>query len=139
MIRYLTALKNLFSKSKKIEDVQPEQELPDSYIAKDECSATIEFRLDRFTGDFNILVDINQTDEDTSQTLGLLLHLLNTGSLRAFFTEAYSNWAGDDADRQQFLANMYLSWLSNEESFSDDYEKLAVKPSRVFGLNSQEL
>ena len=138
MIRYLTAVKNLFSKTQKIEDVEPEQELPDSYIAKDECSANIEFRLDRFTGDFNILVEVNQTDEDTSETLGLLLHLINTGSLKGFFTEAYSNWAGDDVDRQEFLTNMYLSWLRNEETFSDEYEKLAVKPSSVFGLNNQQ-
>ena len=87
MIRYLTAVKNLFSKTHKIEDVEPEQELPDSYIAKDECSASIEFRLDRFTGDFNILVEVNQRDEDTSETLGLLLHLINTGNLKGFFTE----------------------------------------------------
>lgn len=138
MIRYLTAVKNLFSKKHKIEDVEPEQELPDSYIAKDECSANIEFRLDRFTGDFNILVEVNQTDEDTSETLGLLLHLINTGSLKGFFAEAYSNWAGDDVDRQEFLTNMYLSWLRNEETFSDEYEKLAVKPSSVFGLNNQQ-
>jgi|TARA_B100000085_G_C18540675_1_gene511782 hypothetical protein len=138
MIRYLTAVKNLFSKTHKIEDVEPEQELPDSYIAKDECSANIEFRLDRFTGDFNILVEVNQTDEDTSETLGLLLHLINTGSLKGFFAEAYSNWAGDDVDRQEFLTNMYLSWVRNEETFSDEYEKLAVKPSSVFGLNNQQ-
>lgn len=138
MIRYLTAVKNLFSKTQKIEDVEPEQELPDSYIAKDECSANIEFRLDRFTGDFNILVEVNQTDEDTSETLGLLLHLINTGSLKGFFAEAYSNWAGDDVDRQEFLTNMYLSWVRNEETFSDEYEKLAVKPSSVFGLNNQQ-
>ena len=138
MIRYLTAVKNLFSKTHKIEDVEPEQELPDSYIAKDECSANIEFRLDRFTGDFNILVEVNQTDEDTSETLGLLLHLINTGSLKGFFGEAYSNWAGDDVDRQEFLTNMYLSWVRNEETFSDEYEKLAVKPSSVFGLNNQQ-
>ena len=138
MIRYLKAVKNLFSKTHKIEDVEPEQELPDSYIAKDECSANIEFRLDRFTGDFNILVEVNQTDEDTSETLGLLLHLINTGSLKGFFAEAYSNWAGDDVDRQEFLTNMYLSWVRNEETFSDEYEKLAVKPSSVFGLNNQQ-
>ena len=70
--------------------------------------------------------------------MGLLLHLINTGNLRGFFTEAYSNWAGDDADRQEFLTNMYLSWLRNEETFSDEYEKLAVKPSSVFGLNNQQ-
>ncbi len=138
MIRYLTAVKNLFSKTHKIEDVEPEQELPDSYIAKDECSANIEFRLDNFTGNFNKLVEVNQTDEDTSETLGLLLHLINTGSLKGFFAEAYSNWAGDDVDRQEFLTNMYLSWVRNEETFSDEYEKLAVKPSSVFGLNNQQ-
>ncbi len=91
-----------------------------------------------FPGDFNILVEVNQTDEDTSETLGLLLHLINTGSLKGFFAEAYSNWAGDDVDRQEFLTNRYLSWVRNEETFSDEYEKLAVKPSSVFGLNNQQ-
>jgi hypothetical protein len=139
MIRYLKSIKKLFSKAKKTEDTEPETELPENYIAEDECSAIIELRLDKYTGDFNIVVLVEQIDRDTSDTLGLLLYLLNSGGLKAFFTEAYGNWAEGDKEKEEFLSSLYMSWLQNEESFSDDYEKLAVKPSRVFGLNSQEL
>tara|TARA_R110002020_G_scaffold201083_2_gene403594 strand:+ start:1003 stop:1416 length:414 start_codon:yes stop_codon:yes gene_type:complete len=134
MIRYLKAIRSLLSRKKPENneiDMQPEE-----FISDDDCSASIEIRLNRVSGDFNVVVSVQDLDNDTSDTLGLLLYLLNSGNLKEYFTEAYSNWADDDTTRVSFLHDMYLRWLGAEDSFTDEYDKLAVKPSSVFGLNS---
>jgi hypothetical protein len=134
MKRYLKAIRSLFSREKPENDeidMQPEEFIPD-----DDCSASIEIRLNRVSGDFNVVVGVQDLDNETSETLGLLLFLLNSGNLKEYFTEAYGNWAQDDGVRISFLHDMYLKWLGAEDSFKDEYDKLAVKPSNVFGLNS---
>ena len=139
MIRYLKTILSLFSKS----DPEPEPEKEDDtgsvgYILDDDCSAHIEIRLNRVSGDFNVVVSVQNLDDNTSETLGLLLSLLNSGNLKEYFTDAYSNWAQDDQDRVFFLHSMYLRWLEAEDSFKDEYDKLAINPSNVFGLNPQD-
>ena len=57
---------------------------------------------------------------------------------RGLYQMAYGNWALSDSERIAFLHEMYLKWLSTEDSFKDEYDKLAINPSNVFGLNSQE-
>jgi hypothetical protein len=116
MIRYLKAIRSLFSRKKPENDeidIQSEE-----FISDDDCSASIEIRLNRVS-------------------LGLLLFLNNSGNLKEYFTEAYGNWAQTDSKRISFLHNMYVKWLDSEDSFTDEYDKLAVKPSSVFGLNPQ--
>ena len=134
MIRYLKAVRSLFSRK------EPENEeldmQPEEFISDDDCSANIEIRLNRVSGDFNIVVSVQDLDNETSETLGLLLFLLNSGNLKEYFTEAYSHWAQDDSVKISFLHDVYLRWLGAEDSFKDEYDKLAVKPSNVFGLNS---
>ncbi len=136
MIRYLKAIRSLFSKN----EPEPENDISDThkdFISDDDCSENIEIRLNRVSGDCNVVVSVQDLDDKTSETLGLLLFLLNSGNLKEYFTEAYSNWAHADSERTSFLHNVYLKWLGAEDSFEDEYDKLAVKPSNVFGLNSQ--
>ncbi len=133
MVRYLKAIRSLFSRKKPEIDKQSEE-----LISDDDCSANIEIRLNRVSGDFNVVVSVQDLDNETSETLGLLLYLLNSGNLKEYFTEAYGNWAYDDTERVSFLHDMYLKWLKAEDSFADEYDKLAVNPSNVFGLNSQD-
>ena len=138
MIRYLKAIRSLFSK----QEIEPEDDLIDTQeeglISDDDCSALIEIRLDRVSGDFNVVVSVQDLDDETADTLGLLLFLVNSGNLKEYFTEAYGNWALSDSKRIDFLHDMYLKWLSAEDSFKDEYDKLAINPSNVFGLNAQE-
>jgi hypothetical protein len=138
MIRYLKAIRSLFSK----QEIEPDDDLIDTQeeglISDGDCSALIEIRLNRVSGDFNVVVSVQDLDDDTADSLGLLLFLLNSGNLKEYFTEAYGNWALSDSERIAFLHEMYLKWLSAEDSFKDEYDKLAINPSNVFGLNSQE-
>ena len=140
MIRYLKAIRSLFSKKEpEIEeaDTQEEESVPEEFISDDDCSANIEIRLNRVSGDFNVVVSVQDIDDKTAETLGLLLFLLNSGNLKEYFTEAYGNWAHSDGIRIAFVHDMYLKWLEAEDGLGDEYDKLAIKPSNVFGLNSQ--
>tara|TARA_R110000751_G_scaffold179755_3_gene286103 strand:+ start:565 stop:978 length:414 start_codon:yes stop_codon:yes gene_type:complete len=135
MIRYLKAIRSLFSKKAPEGDTVDIQ--GEGFISDDDCSANIEIRLNRVSGDFNVVVSVQDTDDKTAETLGLLLFLINSGNLKEYFTEAYGDWALADSERVNFLHEMYLKWLSAEGNFEDEYDKLAVNPSNVFGLNSQ--
>tara|TARA_Y100000310_G_C20204522_1_gene588453 strand:+ start:60 stop:479 length:420 start_codon:yes stop_codon:yes gene_type:complete len=136
MIRYLKAIRSLFSKKELEPEIEEIDAQAEEFISDDDCSANIEIRLNRVSGDFNVVVSVQDLDDETADTLGLLLFLINSGNLKEYFTEAYGNWAYSDGARTTFLHNMYLKWLGAEESFTDEYDKLAVKPSNVFGLNS---
>ena len=136
MIRYLKAIRSLFSKQAPEGDTVDIQE--EGLIPDEDCSAKIEIRLNRISGDFNVVVSVQDLDDSTADTLGLLLFLINSGNLKEYFTEAYGNWALSDSERVNFLHEMYLKWLSAEDSFKDEYDKLAINPSSVFGLNAQD-
>jgi len=135
MIRYLKAIRSLFSKKAPEGDTVDAQ--GEGFISDEDCSANIEIRLNRMSGDFNVVVSVQDLDDDTAETLGLLLFLINSGNLKEYFTEAYGNWALSDSERVSFLHEVYLKWLSAEDSLKDEYDKLAINPSNVFGLNSQ--
>lgn len=137
MIRYLKTILSLFSKNKP-EPEKEEESQSGGYILDNECSANVEIRLNRVSGDFNVVVSVQDLDDETAETLGLLLSLINSGNLKEYFTDAYSSWAQNDQVRISFLHNMYLKWLEAEDSFKDEYDKLAINPSNVFGLNSQD-
>ena len=135
MIRYLKAIRSLFSKKAPEGDTVDTQ--GEGFISDEDCSANIEIRLNRMSGDFNVVVSVQDLDDSTADTLGLLLFLINSGNLKEYFTEAYGNWALSDSERVSFLHEVYLKWLSAEDSLKDEYDKLAINPSNVFGLNSQ--
>ena len=99
---------------------------------EEDCACRVELRLDKEKGDFNVVVDINDQSATTAESLGLLMYLLNSGGLSEYITSAYQSWAGQSIERQAFVGEVLLSWISNKESFSEEYDRLAVKPSEVF-------
>tara|TARA_R100001129_G_scaffold24500_1_gene15814 strand:+ start:552 stop:953 length:402 start_codon:yes stop_codon:yes gene_type:complete len=130
MIRYIKYLKGLFSESKNSET--DEAEGLSNYIKEEDCACRIELRLDKENGDFNVIVDIKDESSATAESLGLLMYLLNSGGLSEYITSAYQSWAGENIERQGFAGEVLFSWISNKESFSEEYDRLAVKPSEVF-------
>lgn len=131
MRRYFKAIKSIFQKNQDevIEDA--------SYIPDEESSATIEIKVEKNTGDFNLTVEVVDVSDDTAEVLGLLLYFLNSGGLSSYFTSAYSNWSGEDPKREQFLTQVYYHWLKGKGDFETEYDKLAVNPSHVFNFNSE--
>jgi hypothetical protein len=138
MRAYINAIKRLFSRSSQNEENSEESSDSVDYIEEESLSALIEIRLDKKTGNFNILVDAEDMSDESAQTLGLLLYMINTGSLYDFFVEAYAKWAHDDPEKTNFFSKVMINLLASEESFSTNYEKLAVSPEEVFGLYNKE-
>jgi len=64
--------------------------------------------------------------------------MLNGGQLAPYFTQAYQNWCSDDYGRQIFVSNMLINWLESSDSFSSEYDNVAVKPSQVFNFPTKE-
>jgi hypothetical protein len=138
MRAYINAIKRLFSRPSQDEEISDEDDYGVEYIDKESLSALIEIRLNKETGDFNILVDAEDMSDDSAQTLGLLLYMINTGSLYDFFVEAFGKWSYDNPEKTKFFSKVMINWLASEESFSTNYEKLAVTPEEVFGFFNKE-
>ena len=131
-MRYFKILKNFIKKNK--EEEYEEESIQDDqmYVSDDDVSATIEIRLDSQTGDFNVVVGVNEVDLDCSKNLGLVLYMLNSGHLSEYFTQAYQNWSEGDEARQVFIKDLFLNWIINKEAYSEKKDKLAIAPADVF-------
>ena len=97
-----------------------------------DASATIEIRLDSNTGDFNIVVGVDEISNECSRNLALILYMLNSGNLSEYFTDAYENWCQNDTKKQLFVEDLFLNWIINKDTYSENKEKLAIRPADVF-------
>ena len=102
------------------------------YVSDNDVSATIEIRLDSQSGDFNVVVGVNEVDLECSKNLALVLYMLNSGNLSEYFTQAYENWCEGDASRQAFTKDLFLNWIINKETYSEKKDKLAIARADVF-------
>jgi len=77
-MRYFKILKNFIKKNKEEEQYEEESvQDHEMYVSDDDVSATIEIRLDSQTGDFNVVVGVNEVNLDCSKNLALVLYMLN--------------------------------------------------------------
>ena len=131
-MRYFKILKNFIKKDKGQEPEEHPVEDHEMYVSDNDVSATIEIRLDSQSGDFNVVVGVNEVDLECSKNLALVLYMLNSGNLAEYFTQAYENWCEGDASRQAFTKDLFLNWIINKETYSEKKDKLAIAPADVF-------
>ena len=93
-------LKSFFTKSKVEEKINS---IEDDEMYVSEASATIEIRLNSKTGDFNIVVGVDEVSDECSKNLALILYMLNSGNLSEYFTDAYQDWSVSDIERRLLL------------------------------------
>ena len=72
-MRYFKTLKNFFKKNKDNEEEVDGIESDEMYVS--DASATIEIRLDSNTGDFNIVVGVDEISNECSRNLALILYM----------------------------------------------------------------
>ena len=113
-MRYFKILKNFIKKDKGQEPEEHPVEDHEMYVSDNDVSATIEIRLDSQSGDFNVVVGVNEVDLECSKNLALVLYMLNSGNLSEYFTQAYENWCEGDASRQAFTKDLFLNWIINK-------------------------
>ena len=129
-MRYFKTLKNFFKKNKDNEEEVDGIESDEMYVS--DASATIEIRLDSNTGDFNIVVGVDEISNECARNLALILYMLNSGNLSEYFTDAYENWCQNDTKKQLFVEDLLLNWIINKDTYSENKEKLAIRPADVF-------
>ncbi len=122
-------LKSFFTKSKVEEKINS---IEDDEMYVSEASATIEIRLNSKTGDFNIVVGVDEVSDECSKNLALILYMLNSGNLSEYFTDAYQDWSVSDIERRLFVEDLFLNWILNKETYSESKDRLAIKPADVF-------
>ena len=132
-------LKNILSKIfyRKNKE-EPKNEEDEYLIPEKRIGASITITLDPESADFNVIVAIDDTSDQCAFTLGSLLGMLNKGEMSPYFTQAYHSWCGEDHKKQMFISKVLLNWLESRDSFSSEYENVAVKPSQVFNFPTRE-
>lgn len=118
---------------------EPKNEEEDEHLIPEKrIGSIITITLDPESADFNVIVDINDTSDSCAFTLGSLLGMLNSGEMSPYFTQAYHSWCDGDYEKQLFISKVLLNWLESRDSFSSEYENVAVKPSQVFNFPTKE-
>lgn len=133
-------LKKILSKffTKKEKEDTEHQDESEFLIKEENIGASITITLNAQTADFNVIVDISEMSDECSFTLGSLLGMLNNGELSTYFTQAYQSWCSEDYDKQAFIGKVLYHWLDANNSFSSEYDNVAVKPSQVFNFPMKE-
>tara|TARA_R110000787_G_scaffold231297_1_gene338718 strand:+ start:548 stop:949 length:402 start_codon:yes stop_codon:yes gene_type:complete len=131
MRNYINALKGLFKKTDKEEEVLPSE----SYIQDEDLSCLVTLRIDVATGDFNVIVDHADTSPEAASVVGLVLYLLNSGKLSSFFVEAYDFWNEDCPEKVSFTNNIMEQWIASVKLYEGEKkDDLAIRASDVFSV-----
>lgn len=116
-----------FNKKEKAPEEEPNLEYP---------SGKMLFTWDGASGDFNIMLDVHEVDDDSSDTLGLLLYHIDNGDLTTLFIKAIKYWAEENQGSEEYARKVLATWQASIElaQISSKEEELAIDPSQVFNL-----
>jgi hypothetical protein len=137
LIRYIGTI---FSKKNN----QPEEPVfvPDEY-PEIENSGSITFYWDSKSGDFQVLTEVEDHSESSSEVLGMLLSYISEGHMRGFLIQSLKLWAEGSEDVEkgdEFYINTLKVWsMMNElEKANDDPEAPLISPVDVFRLSRRD-
>jgi hypothetical protein len=92
------------------------------------------------TGDFCVKMDVKEDNQDSAETLGLLLFHLDNGDLTETLIKSVTYWA-EDSEGSTFAKKVLSSWYVAEEQMrvaikevASGEDILAIDPSEVFNL-----
>jgi len=131
LLRYFKSL----TKSKK--KASPAPDSPDL----SNVSGCVKFFWDSQTGDFNVILDVDEETDTSAEILGMLMCYISEGHMGPFLTESLSLWC-DSPDKMEFYTNVLKMWnvmrdLQEEEQRSLEDRPL-IDPSDVFRFKSNE-
>ena len=114
-----------------------EQQLEPEEDLKDACAKfVILFRED---GEFTIGSDFFRYDDEAIEISGMMLHMINSGTLAEYFIQSLKAWAEGHIEKEAFAKEVVKEWKKTfddnvEQDLSSGQNKLAIDPSDVFGL-----
>ena len=99
----------------------------------------------REDGEFAVASEFMRQDKDVSDISGVLLHMINSGTLADYFVKSLKAWAEGDTEKESFAREVIKEWKKlfyeqneNEIKNLKTNSSLAVDPSEVFGLKRIE-
>tara|TARA_R110002051_G_scaffold32786_4_gene73944 strand:- start:5758 stop:6177 length:420 start_codon:yes stop_codon:yes gene_type:complete len=132
-IRYIGSIFN-----KKNIDAEPPEEWPTN-----SPSGSITFSWDSESGDFQVLTNVEDYSESSSEVLGMLLSYVSEGHMRGFLLESLKLWASeteDEGESEHFYMDAIRIWnMMNElDAESNSSESPLISPIDVFRLSRRD-
>jgi len=98
-------------------------------------SGCINFFWDSQTGDFNVILSVEDDTEMSSEILGMLLCYISEGHMTQFLAESLKCWC-DSPSKMEFYTNVLKTWNIMRElqkkELNDSEERPLISPADVF-------
>lgn len=127
LIRYI---KSIFVKKNTEKD-------PESSEGLLEGSGSLTFLWDSATGDFHVMTEVYDWNEDSSEVLGMLLSYISEGHMSPYMVQSLKLWASENADIDEtndFYTNTLKVWsmMNDFGQVSDQKDSPVISPMDVF-------
>lgn len=104
-------------------------------------SGCVNFFWDSKTGDFNVILDVDEETTTSAEVLGMLMCYISDGHMAEFLAESLKHWC-DSPDKMEFYTNSLKMWnvmrdLQEEERKREEDAPL-IAPSDVFRFKGRE-
>jgi len=101
----------------------------------DSVSGCVKFFWDAQTGDFNVILNVEDPTEMSSEILGMLMCYISQGHMTPFLAESLELWC-DSPDKMEFYTNTLKTWNImkglQEEQRAVSEEQPLIHPADVF-------
>jgi len=123
--------------------IKPKKEPPPASVSSDldHISGCINFFWDSETGDFNVILDVDEETNTSAEVLGMLMCYISDGQMTQFLTDSLRYWC-DSPEKMKFYTNTLKMWnvmreLQEEERRREEDAPL-IAPSDVFRFKGSE-
>jgi hypothetical protein len=131
LLRYLKSL------------VKSKKKAPPASVSPDlsHVSGCINFFWDSKSGDFNVILDVDEETSTSAEVLGMLMCYISEGHMADFLAESLRHWC-DSPEKMEFYTNVLKMWnvmreLQEEERKREENRPL-ISPSDVFRFKGNE-
>jgi len=137
LVRYIVSV---FSKKNTATEESPE--VPEEH-SEIENSGSITFSWDSVSGDFEVLTQIEDYGESSSEVLGMLLSYISEGRMKGFLLQSLKLWSMESSDKdkgEHFYMDVLRVWnMMNEiDEGNSSQESPLISPIDVFRLSRRD-
>ena len=133
----ITYIKSIFVKKNNPEYAEEEAEASEDSI---DSSGSITFFWDSATGDFQVMTDVYDWSQDSSEVLGMLLSYISEGHMSSYMVQSLKLWASENSSIEatdEFYTNTLKVWsMMNEfdSATSNKTDSPVINPVDVFRI-----
>ena len=90
-------------------------------------SGCINFFWDSETGDFNVILNVDENTEMSAEILGMLMCYISDGQMTQFLAESLRCWC-DSPNKMEFYTDTLKAWNAMRELQKEEHKHLEGKP-----------